>query len=433
MIHKDKTFTFLILIYWISLCALFSRYAYTASFFLSVFICIVFVFLSLEQQWLFTLSALPFMTVFKFVSWLPSTSIILYVIFIIKSEIHGFHFKKDELIKFFLLFCVQFLLLLFYKQSFVSLVSLFVNLFFMIQAGKIIRFKFESRNEYFVYTVYIYTISTVLMSILAQVFPNISSLVSNVEQSFTLNGTLTRRFSGIAGDPNYYTQLITIAIAMMLTCMFYEINKGTKIIFSFCLFYLIYCGILTYSKSFYVIFACLLVIILFYVYLKFIKNIIGLVCILLCTPVIIYFFYKLVMSFIIPGILQRVTQSVDLTSGRISIWFSYLEMFLNNPIIFLIGAGVGNAKNMVIPFLGKAQAAHNAYIEMISDIGILGCILLYSIYKDEIKKIFACLKSPMMSYFYVFMISAMALSFSAYDTVFFMIPILQFVNRPLKK
>lgn len=185
---------------------------------------------------------------------------------------------------------------------------------------------------------------------------------------------------------------------------------------------------ITYSKSFYVVIACLVIIMMFYVYIHSIKNAKLLLILLFITPILVYAFYIMMMNFVLPGILQRVSGTVDLTSGRTSIWPSYFQMLFNEPITLLLGAGVGNAKNLIVPFYGKAQAAHNAYLEMLSDTGIIGCVLLLNTYKDGLKKIISCVKNQKMAYFYIFMITAMSLSFSAYDTVYFMVPILQFVN-----
>lgn len=200
---NNKLFLFLTSVYWVLFCIMFSRASFMAGVIFSLGISFVYIFLPLEKEWLFVLSALPFMAMFKVSPSLPSTSVFLYMIFIFKGYTEGYRLKKQYFIRLLLLFGIQFFLLLFLGRSFVPLISLLVNLLFMTVATEIIISRSETGTKTFLTITSVYSVSVALMSLMSRIFPNIASLVSNVDHSFMLDGALKSRYSGIAGDPGF--------------------------------------------------------------------------------------------------------------------------------------------------------------------------------------------------------------------------------------
>lgn len=430
MTRKDnRGFTIFILCFWLIFCMAFDFYTYPAGLALSVVICLIYIFLPLEKQWLFALSALPFMGVFKISASMFSTSIFLYLIFVVKGFVKGYRLSRKFLGRFILLFTIQTLLLVLYRQSMTSLISLSVNLLFMIQTCNMFE-NIEKSGEMFRGAAFIYIMSVSLMTFLSKIFTNMTHVVQNGrDTSLWLDGALTSRFSGIAGDPNYYTQLILISIALAVGVLIvYKTGIIQKLIFVGCSIYLLICGVMTYSKSFYITLALLLILVLFYVYKRNVNHSSVLAILILITPLIVFGVYIFIMNFVVPGVLQRVNSTVDLTSGRAEIWKCYAKLLWSKPHILLLGAGTGNARNMITSCYGKAEASHNAAIEIISDMGIIGCRLLYDMFKSALAKLKSEIGSPLVLYFFMFLITSMSLSFSSYDTVYFAIPMLILID-----
>lgn len=426
---NNKLFLFLTSVYWVLFCIMFSRASFMAGVIFSLGISFVYIFLPLEKEWLFVLSALPFMAMFKVSPSLPSTSVFLYMIFIFKGYTEGYRFKKQYFIRLLLLFGIQFFLLLFLGRSFVPLISLLVNLLFMTVATEIIISRSETGTKTFLTITSVYSVSVALMSLMSRIFPNIASLVSNVDHSFMLNGALKSRYSGIAGDPNYYTQLITIAIALSVSAFLVcHASRIHKIMLTFLSLYLVYCGVLTYSKSFYLTLSILALLVLWYIYRLGIATKKTFVILMAAAPVLIIGFYYFVIKFVLPGVLQRVTSTVDFSSGRFEIWSTYFEMLANNPFVIMLGAGIENARYLIAPYYGKVQAAHNAFIELFADTGIIGCFLLGGMYKKNILAGIRFVGNPISLFFLIFIVTSMSLSFSAYDTICFVIPLLPLLS-----
>ena len=99
-------------------------------------------------------------------------------------------------------------------------------------------------------------------------------------------------------------------------------------------------------------------------------------------------------------------------------------MLANNPFVIMLGAGIENARYLIAPYYGKVQAAHNAFIELFADTGIIGCFLLGGMYKKNILAGIRFVGNPISLFFLIFIVTSMSLSFSAYDTICFVIPLL---------
>ena len=176
------------------------------------------------------------------------------------------------------------------------------------------------------------------------------------------------RFSGLDGDPNYYTALLMPAIIILLTLLFQRKQKYKFLIFLlFCTFS--YFGVKTLSKSFALIYVFSALIILVF-NLK--KHPLSTVLILLLLVFII-----IANPFgLLTNIFLRLDSSLDFsnlsvgTSGRSVIWASYWNSIMENPFRLLFGYGIG------ADYL-NGYASHNIYIESIYKIGLIGFSLFF--------------------------------------------------------
>lgn len=420
-----KRFIILTTVFWLLYCIFFNLFGYKASVVASITVVLLFFFLETGKKWLFTLSALPFMGMFKIAPSMPSTSVILYLILIIDTLSHGYKLKQKFFIRFIACAGIQFVLALIYESSLLTLISIIINLLFINQSCELLNSLGDEKQQFFFDATLIYLFSTVVMSLMALIYPGMAKTVVDVYQSIYINGTLTARYSGLAGDPNYYCQLITIALSLTISIFLVRrIRMRQTILLAMCAALLLYCGVLTLSKSYYVTVAIIFAASFYYLYKQSIKNRLLMGFLMVLTPLIIYAGYYLLINFVLPGIYQRITSTVDLTSGRTEIWGSYFKLIFSRIDVLMVGAGVNNAKNLLIPFYGKAQAAHNVFIELLADYGIVGCILLFGMFSSWFKMFVKNLNKPMVMYFLAFLATAMSLSLSAYDTICFVIPML---------
>lgn len=425
MKNSSKTFLYSIF-FWMVYLFCFGRWGYTIGLVFGLFAIGVFLFLSLESEWLFCLFSLPFMAIFKISAVLPSISLILYCIFIAKAYIKKrLSLTKEFSLSVLLFFTIQFIVLSIYQHSYTSLISWIVNIVFIITAVQvIIRDSTDGIVKFKVATL-CFLSSVFLMSIESYFNPQIINMVSDRNTDIMLNGTLVSRFSGIAGDPNYYTQLLMVGMGMSAALfMKCKPNILEKAVFGFETLFLLFCGIQTYSKSFYLMLGIMVALVLWYFYKQHLKSSATIIILIVITPIVIYGFYYMSVNFIIPGVMQRVTSTVDFTSGRTVLWKAYINMLLDNPICLFFGAGMSNGRNLIVPYYGMAQAAHNGFLELIADAGIVGCILILLAFHHILIGGRKMINSIFILPVFAFLITSMALSFASYDTVCFVLPMI---------
>ena len=425
----NNRFIFVVALFWMVYSILFNSFGFSSSMLASIVVCVLFPFFSIEQKWLFLFSTLPFMGIFKLAGNLPSTSIILYVILIAATLIKGIRLNKNFIVFTLCLTTIQLIVLLVHGGGLVVLISSIINYIFISQSCELFESFGCKKESFFLNATVVYLLSMAIMSFVSQIMPAMASLVSQVDQSIFVENFLSKRYSGLAGDPNYYTQLVMIGLALGVSVFFLtNASLCQKFISLFCCIYLLYSGVFTMSKSYYASVAILFVITFLYIYKLNVNKKSFLIVGIIITPIIMYLGYYILLNFVVPGIYQRVSATVDLTSGRSDIWSVYLNLFASKMDVLFFGAGAGNAKQLILPIYGKAQTAHNMIIEQIADYGLVGCCFMLGMYYKSIKKFFLGLSNPMVIFFVMFLATGMSLSLSSYDAYCFVIPMLCLID-----
>lgn len=175
---------------------------------------------------------------------------------------------------------------------------------------------------------------------------------------------ITNRFTGLNGDPNYYT--ICLIIALMGSLALYKEKKGYFIL---SLIFTSIFGFQTYSKSFLLVFVLCIVVIIANL-LKVKKNrvltisliviIVGVIC-LACTG----YFTPVNLIF---NRFMSTTNINELTTGRSYLWISYLNFIFDNISVLLFGTGLS------APLL-NGMGPHNFYIELLYYFGVIGSMI----------------------------------------------------------
>ncbi len=177
------------------------------------------------------------------------------------------------------------------------------------------------------------------------------------------------RPAGYASDPNYATLLMLIACACVMKLTMTKIKKAI-LIFPFLL------GIaLAFSKT---ILAATFFAILFIGFLKYIiknkEKAIQLTKILLILLIII--------SVATPFISELRNILPQTLTTRLFLWENAVKLFVESP---LIGNGITSFRSYLFIDYNWFVQAHNTYVQILSETGIVGIVLFYFLMSNTIK------------------------------------------------
>lgn len=194
------------------------------------------------------------------------------------------------------------------------------------------------------------------------VLPNLSSYVS--VKDLGLSNDWLVRFSGMYGDPNYYSINVIISLCILVLLKHKREINLTLMICSTAL--LVYFAVITYSRS---AFIMLLLPLLLFLYSntknkKYFLTAIFTVATLYIVALV--FFNKIEVFNIVVS--RFSAASGDVTSGRINSWKNYITFFTRAPFSFMFGHGLGAA-------LVGGMAPHNTYIDFLYYFGLIGTLV----------------------------------------------------------
>lgn len=226
-------------------------------------------------------------------------------------------------------------------------------------------YKKESINRYIDFFIWGLILSSIV-GIFKENIPQLLSYYSDMNYDY-IEGERTLRFSGLFNDPNYFSIALISAMVLLIYAKKYKNYSNGK----FYLFFvtLSIMGLLTYSKSFILIYAFVLL-------LEVILNLKG-------QHKLQSFFeiFLIILLFIIAfsgeieivnKIFSRFTNSQGLTTGRSDIWERYWAVINSKEVYKWFGVGLD------APYVAE-KAAHNLYVEMIYYSGYIGLfVFLFS-------------------------------------------------------
>ena len=174
------------------------------------------------------------------------------------------------------------------------------------------------------------------------------------------------RYSGYYGDSNFYSAQIAAALAGLLV-IFITLRKRMWLSI-FISFVLIYCGLLSASKSF-VITAAVVILLWILQVLSLRGNMSYKVTIIVSiAAVVIGILASNVFTSLIDIVAIRFGNSTnisDVTTGRSDIWMNYLRYLEKNPKVLLFGQGYTSA-------LVDERASHNTILQCVFQFGLVG-------------------------------------------------------------
>lgn len=215
--------------------------------------------------------------------------------------------------------------------------------------------------------------SVLISSAIALLYPDRYIFSNRIRMEGTFVEFKYERFKGLQNDPNYYNASLVLCLLFL-----YYLYIHKKIGMSFFAFssLSIYFGIITYSKSFFLLLLIWLVfIIIFSIVNK--RYFFSIVMILIC-----FFGATLIVSGriqLINILLNRFNDAAGVTTGRTDIWEMFFDLFRTRMDILLWGNGFST-------IIYQTHASHNTYIDLIYYFGLFGSIMFFGIIKTCINQ-----------------------------------------------
>ena len=260
--------------------------------------------------------------------------------------------------------------------------------------------------------------SAAILARLVAHYPNISRYII-VESYLTVT-----RLSGFYGDPNFYSAHVTACLAGVLVLLSRETEKRRQILLAAVSVALLYCGLLSASKTFVLTVACLF---LFWLPILLERGNYGsartrLLFGVLCAVVFVLVSPAFRQVIRIIGV--RFTEGeglAGLTTNRTTLWLQYLTAFVHDIPLTLFGAGYTSVNLF-------RKASHNTLIQAVYQFGILGIPLLLVWMWNMLADMFPESDKPLAGWKYTVLLCVgsflpwMALDILQYDE-FFLLPV----------
>ncbi|MFQ6793943.1 MAG: O-antigen ligase family protein [Thomasclavelia sp.] len=213
---------------------------------------------------------------------------------------------------------------------------------------------------------------------------------SNQYEQVVYLGTYVKQYSGIFYEVSFSAVILAVGILIQYIDIIYiKKNIIKKII---CIIALYFSIILTGKRSF-ILIVPFLMLVLYFIY-NYNSNRISLSTIVISMIILFFLFWKLddILSTVINILGKNTTNGIELSS-RERFWELGLNMFKSNPII---GQGINSydiffnqsgIRNIQYEFAG----AHNSYIQLLAETGIIGFLLYLGGILKTIINAFCCL------------------------------------------
>ena len=260
--------------------------------------------------------------------------------------------------------------------------------------------------------------SAAILARLVAHYPNISRYII-VESYLTVT-----RLSGFYGDPNFYSAHVTACLAGVLVLLSRETEKRRQILLAVVSVALLYCGLLSASKTFVLTVACLF---LFWLPILLERGNYGSARTRLLFGVLCAVAFVLVSPAfrqVLQIIGARFTEGeglAGLTTNRTTLWLQYLTAFVHDIPLTLFGAGYTSVNLF-------RKASHNTLIQAVNQFGILGIPLLLVWMWNMLADMFPESDKPLAGWKYTVLLCVgsflpwMALDILQYDE-FFLLPV----------
>ncbi len=219
------------------------------------------------------------------------------------------------------------------------------------------------------YDFYWLTLCFALGICLAAVTAQFLTVFPTINRYIDVNTSLGMiRRSGYNGDPNFYACHITTALSGLLVLQLDNHKRSRLLVMVPLVCLLLYCGLMSVSKSFVLISACLLLMWLAALLLQRGRMSVKVTMIVTLAVAAVFLLSSTVFTDLLDTVFSRFGQNAnlsDLTTGRTEVWGRYIEAMLGDVRLLLFGHGYTDI------ILGE-KPPHNTLLESVFQLGVLG-------------------------------------------------------------
>ena len=228
---------------------------------------------------------------------------------------------------------------------------------------------FENRAYSFFWLTVFFSLGIILAALTAERFSDYPNIAKYITVDVYLS--ITRR-SGYYGDPNFYAAHITAAIAGCFALISNGQTRRRTLALLIATGFLVYCGFLSGSKSFFLTGSLLLLLWVIEICLGK-KKIAQKTALLLILLAFLFYIASSALFHdkldVMLARLSKANTASEFTTGRTDLWKRYLAGIFNSPRLLLLGQGFTNI--LIAP-----KASHNTLIQLLYQLGIFGGLLL---------------------------------------------------------
>ena len=384
------------------------------------------VLLDIDDTFCLLCFCLPFASLLKFS--LESTTIIaiLYIVIVFKlMSKERMDVPPIAFFAFLILASLQTFTIFFYNSIITNVFSTLLNVVFVLFTSTYFSSSELKSSRLLIPASLCLSISTTIMLLLCDIFPQLPYL-AHPERHAQL--VAANRYGATVLDPNELSQLILIAICLLIAILPAIKSFWRKFICIAMIIYMAIVGVRTNSKS-YVLTIIVLFVFLLFIYLRnIVRNEGSSSGITKLIPIVIIAIVGTVFMFqymVIPVFESRSTENTDFLTNRTNIWEYYIEALLQSPDVLLIGCGANNVTG-VLKLVGNNSKVvpHNFYLEYLIQFGFGGIVMFCLCWK----KVLVSVKSKLNTFFFLplaaFLITSFGISVNANDCLFILLALL---------
>ncbi len=233
-----------------------------------------------------------------------------------------------------------------------------IVIIFFILYNELNKFKIRVAENY----IYSFILGVLLMGLLGMIFVPITE--SNIYSRFS---------AGDQNNPNDYSILLVVSLSYVLIINRY-IYKSSMLLYGLILVNL-YFGILTQSRTY------LLGVFILFLAMLFLNNekiSIKRILYIIIFILMLFIFYILYKEMLVISFTRVIDpRRGDISGSRFFIWLQFLDFFSSNLFYLVFGL---NSNLTILNSAGIYNVAHNSFLELITYYGIIGSIIVITMY-----------------------------------------------------
>lgn len=403
----------------------FSSFGYEGSRWFVIALLGAALFLDIDKLYYLIGFCLPISSIMKFSSESISILPVLYMIIIIKAVAKKkIKYDVNHIVGLAIFSVLQFFCILAYEASLFSVISLLLNVVFVMVSATY--FARRDSNRYQLKNTAVFYITGIVSDIvLSEIFPNIPYLIDYQKQSRL---DYNNRFAALNLDPNEYAQFVLIAVGLLIAILPLLKTKIGKIIDIAAIVFLCVNGYRSYSKSYAVTLALLFAMLILIYTARVVKKKGIITATIMFIPIAIVFVGGCVLIYnhiILPVFEAREALNADLLTGRDYIWREYFKALRQRADVMFLGCGASNSTFLhKYCSLNGSTVTHNFYFEFLIEHGIMGMLALAVAWAKPIKSAFKKFGKYIMLPMAAFLITSFSISVNANDCLYFVMAIM---------